>query len=60
MSPSENADAVIQLYLDQGYLTSRAILANQTITDGVVQLQVIEGRLESVQIVWARLPQPRP
>ncbi|MEM8543317.1 MAG: POTRA domain-containing protein [Cyanobacteria bacterium P01_H01_bin.119] len=60
MSPSENADAVIQLYLDQGYLTSRAILANQTITDGVVQLQVIEGRLESVQIVWARLTQPRP
>jgi hemolysin activation/secretion protein len=44
------ADAVTQLYLNEGYITSRAILANQTITDGVVQLQIIEGSLEEIRI----------
>ncbi len=44
------ADAITKLYLDQGYLTSRAILPQQTITDGVVQIQVLEGRLEDIQI----------
>lgn len=44
------ADAITQLYLNNGYITSRAILANQTVTDGVVQLQVIEGVLADIQI----------
>lgn len=44
------ADTVTRLYLDRGYITSRAILGNQTINDGVVQLQVIEGRLEAIRI----------
>lgn len=44
------ADAVTQLYLNQGYITSRAILANQTVTDGIVQLQVIEGSLAEIQV----------
>ncbi|MEO0539657.1 MAG: ShlB/FhaC/HecB family hemolysin secretion/activation protein [Cyanobacteria bacterium P01_A01_bin.105] len=47
------ADAVTQLYLNNGYITSRAILANQTVTDGVVQLQVIEGRLADIEIEGA-------
>ncbi|NEP18958.1 MAG: ShlB/FhaC/HecB family hemolysin secretion/activation protein [Leptolyngbya sp. SIO4C1] len=47
------ADAVTQLYLNEGYITSRAILGNQTITDGVVQLQVIEGRLADIQVEGA-------
>ncbi|WP_204368515.1 ShlB/FhaC/HecB family hemolysin secretion/activation protein [Neosynechococcus sphagnicola] len=44
------ADAITQLYLNKGYITSRAILVDQTIVNGVVQIQVIEGRLESIQV----------
>lgn len=46
----EIANAITQLYLDRGYLTSRAILANQTISDGVVQIQVIEAGVEKIEI----------
>ena len=44
------ADAITQLYLDRGYITSRAILTDQTITDGVVQIQVVEGSLERIEV----------
>jgi hemolysin activation/secretion protein len=46
----EVANSITQLYLDRGYLTSRAILANQTISDGVVQIRVIEGGVEKIEI----------
>jgi hemolysin activation/secretion protein len=44
------ADQITQLYLDGGYLTSRAIIADQPVTDGVVQIRVIEGSLEQIEI----------
>jgi hemolysin activation/secretion protein len=44
------ADAITQLYLDRGYITSRAILLDQTIQNGVVKIRVIEGSLEEIQI----------
>lgn len=44
------ADAITQLYLDDGYLTSRAILVDQVITDGMVQIQIVEGRISDIQI----------
>ncbi|MEM7793156.1 MAG: ShlB/FhaC/HecB family hemolysin secretion/activation protein [Cyanobacteria bacterium P01_C01_bin.118] len=44
------ADSITQLYLNEGYITSRAVLPNQPITDGVVKLQIIEGRLEEIRI----------
>lgn len=44
------ADAVTQLYLNEGYITSRAVLPNQPITDGIIKLQVIEGSLEEIRI----------
>ncbi|MEM8805054.1 MAG: ShlB/FhaC/HecB family hemolysin secretion/activation protein [Cyanobacteria bacterium P01_G01_bin.38] len=47
------ADEVTQLYLNEGYITSRAILSNQTIENGVVQLQVIEGSLADIQVEGA-------
>jgi hemolysin activation/secretion protein len=43
-------DQITQLYLNRGYVTSRAVLVDQTITDGVVQIQVIEGALERIDI----------
>ncbi|MEL7141774.1 MAG: ShlB/FhaC/HecB family hemolysin secretion/activation protein [Cyanobacteria bacterium J06554_3] len=44
------ADDITQLYLESGYITSRAILSEQTIVDGVVQVRVIEGELENIQV----------
>lgn len=44
------ADAITQLYLERGYITSRAVLANQTVTNGVVQIVVLEGSLEDIRI----------
>lgn len=44
------ADAITQLYVKKGYITSKAVVVNQVITDGVVQIRVIEGRLEKIKI----------
>ncbi|MBE9211473.1 ShlB/FhaC/HecB family hemolysin secretion/activation protein [Plectonema cf. radiosum LEGE 06105] len=44
------ADAITKLYLQKGYITSRAVLADQEIKNGVVQIRVIEGSLEKIQV----------
>jgi hemolysin activation/secretion protein len=44
------ANAITQLYLDRGYITSRAIVAQQEIVNGLVKIQVIEGSIEKVEI----------
>ncbi|MBW4605334.1 MAG: ShlB/FhaC/HecB family hemolysin secretion/activation protein [Calothrix sp. FI2-JRJ7] len=44
------ADAITKLYLEKGYITSRAVLVDQEIKDGVVQIRVIEGSLEKIEI----------
>lgn len=44
------ADDITQLYLQSGYITSRAVLSEQTISDGVVQVRVIEGELEEIDV----------
>ena len=42
---------ITQLYLDQGYVTSGAFLANnQDLSNGVVTIQVVEGELEQIII----------
>jgi hemolysin activation/secretion protein len=46
----ELAEKITELYLDRGYITSRAILPPQTLTGGLVKIQIIEGRLATVQI----------
>lgn len=43
-----------QLYLEQGYTNSRAVLEAQTITDGIVRVRVIEGSLEQIEIQGTR------
>jgi hemolysin activation/secretion protein len=48
------ADAITQIYLDRGYITSRAVLVDQTITDGIVRIQVIEGSVERIDIEGTR------
>ncbi len=44
------ADKVTQLYLQRGFLTSRAILDQGGIANGVVPIRVIEDTLEDIQI----------
>ncbi|MBD2448123.1 ShlB/FhaC/HecB family hemolysin secretion/activation protein [Nostoc sp. FACHB-152] len=44
------AEEISQLYLDKGYITSRAIIANQKIIDGIVTIQAIEGGIEQIII----------
>jgi hemolysin activation/secretion protein len=44
------ADAITQRYLNEGYITSRAVVSTQTIVDGVVEIQVIEGSLETIEV----------
>ena len=47
---NEAADAITQLYLARGYITSRAVLPEQAITDGIVTIQVSEGALGDIQV----------
>ncbi|MCD8488464.1 MAG: ShlB/FhaC/HecB family hemolysin secretion/activation protein [Desertifilum sp.] len=54
----EAAQAITQLYLDRGYLTSRALLVDQPITDGVVQIRIIEGGIERIDIQGNRHTHP--
>ncbi|NEP07164.1 MAG: ShlB/FhaC/HecB family hemolysin secretion/activation protein, partial [Okeania sp. SIO4D6] len=44
------ADKITEIYLERGYITSRAILPPQTITEDTVRIQVVEGILGEVQI----------
>lgn len=42
------ADEITQLYLNDGYITSRAVIETQDVIDGVVQITVFEGELEEI------------
>lgn len=44
------ADEITQEYLDRDYITSRAVLPQQEIVEGVVRIQVIEGRIGDIRI----------
>ncbi|VXD20715.1 ShlB/FhaC/HecB family hemolysin secretion/activation protein [Planktothrix paucivesiculata] len=44
------ADQITAIYLERGYITSRAIVPEQTINNGIVQIQVIEGTLENIEV----------
>jgi hemolysin activation/secretion protein len=52
------ADKITQLYVNRGYITSRAIVGEQTISNGVVIITVIEGSLEKVEIEGTRRLNP--
>jgi hypothetical protein len=46
--------AVSQLYISKGYITSGALIGPQTLTGSVVRILVLEGKLESINVVWTR------
>lgn len=41
---------ITQLYLDAGYLTSRAVLPSQPLENGNITIQVIEGSLTDIEL----------
>ena len=43
------ADSITKYYHDKGYFLARAVIPAQEIKDGVVNIRVLEGRLEKVQ-----------
>jgi hemolysin activation/secretion protein len=42
--------ALTRLYVDRGYINSGAVLPDQTVTDGVVVYDVIEGKLTGIEV----------
>ncbi len=44
------ANNITELYLSQGYITSGAYVPEQSIGSGVVQIQIIEGRLADIEV----------
>lgn len=47
---SEARQAITQLYIDQGYVTSGAYIPMQTSRDGVVEIRILEGRLGRIDV----------
>ncbi|MDQ3563352.1 MAG: ShlB/FhaC/HecB family hemolysin secretion/activation protein [Pseudomonadota bacterium] len=52
------ADAITQLYVEQGYLTSRAALVPQEVRDGIVRIQAVEGQVQDIEVKGARRLRP--
>lgn len=50
--------AVTQLYIDAGYITSGALIPPQTLAQGVVTIQVVEGELEAINVTGTRRLHP--
>jgi len=42
--------AVTQLYTDNGYITTGAFIPPQELSDGIVTIRVVEGRIEDIQV----------
>lgn len=42
--------ALTRLYVDNGYVTSGAILPDQTVTDGVITFHIVEGALSRIEV----------
>jgi hemolysin activation/secretion protein len=50
----EARSVVSQLYISKGYITSGALIPPQTLTGSVVKILVLEGKLESINVVGTR------
>lgn len=47
-------DKITQLYLEKSYITSRAVLDENSLGTGVVQIQIVEGSIEEIIIEGAQ------
>ena len=46
----EAQEAITKLYQDNGYIISGAFIPPQTLQDGIVKIQVVEGRVEAIEV----------
>lgn len=44
------ADVITQRYLEAGYITSRAVLIEESLDTGNIQIQVLEGKIERIDV----------
>lgn len=51
--------ALTRFYIDHGYINSGAVIPDQTVQNGVVTFQIIEGELTTIHIDNTRWFQPR-
>jgi hemolysin activation/secretion protein len=49
---------ITDLYVKKGYITSGAYIPPQTIKSGVVKIQIVEGKLEDIQVTGTRRLNP--
>lgn len=54
----EARSAITKLYVDNGYVTSGALIPPQSLAGGVVMIQVVEGSLEAIQVNGTRRLNP--
>ncbi len=50
--------AITKLYVKKGYITSGALIPPQTIQNGIVKIQIIEGSLEAIEVTGTRRLNP--
>jgi hemolysin activation/secretion protein len=43
-------DALTRAYVDRGYINSGAVIPDQTVTDGVLEIVIVEGRLDEIRL----------
>ncbi len=46
----KTAQTITQIYADRGYITSQAVVDPSKTVDGVVTIQVVEGKVEKIEI----------
>ena len=54
----EASSDITELYENEGYVTSGAFIPEQTLKDGVLEIQVLEGRLEDIKVIGSRRLKP--
>jgi hemolysin activation/secretion protein len=52
------ANAITQLYISNGYVTSQALYTPQSVVDGVAKIQVLEGKIEKIEILGVSAVNP--
>ena len=48
------ADKITELYLKENYITSRAVIDEQSLTTDTIQIRIVEGGIEEIQIEGAQ------
>ena len=43
-------ESINQLYFDQGYITTGSFIPPQTLKDGIVKIEVVEGSVEKIEV----------